>query len=124
MRRLGSILLLVAAFAPVAAATAEPPQTTRTLVIYGDEPCPESKGDEIVVCARRPETERYRIPRELRDKGRPPSEIAWATRNEALDEEQRTARPGSCSVVGSWGQSGCWQQMLRQWYAERRARSR
>jgi hypothetical protein len=123
MRRPASIFLLIAAFSPTAAAS-EPPQTTKTFVVYGDEPCPQSKGDEIVVCARRPETERYRIPKELRNKGRPPSEISWAARNEGLEEAQRTTRPGSCSTVGSWGQTGCWQQMLRQWYAERRARSR
>jgi hypothetical protein len=122
MNRPPAILLLLAACAPSAAA-AEPAQTTRSLVIYGDEPCPESTDEEIVVCARRPETERYRIPKELRNKGRPPSEISWASRSEALEDAQRETRPNSCSVVGTWGQSGCWQQMIRQWFAERRARN-
>ncbi|HEU0098541.1 MAG TPA: hypothetical protein VFQ67_07175 [Allosphingosinicella sp.] len=123
MRRWLAILVLAAACAPSAVA-AEPAQTTRSLVIYGDEPCPESTDEEIVVCARRPETERYRIPKELRGRGDRPSETSWAARNEALDEAQRTTRPNSCSTVGTWGQTGCWQQMIRQWFAERRSRSR
>ena len=45
-----------------------PPPRVSTLVVYGNDPCPRSKDDEIVVCARQPESERYRIPRELRKK--------------------------------------------------------
>jgi hypothetical protein len=41
-----------------------------------------------------------------------------------LEEVQRDTRPDSCSVVGSWGQSGCTQQMFRQWRADRRERAR
>ncbi|MFN3593030.1 MAG: hypothetical protein ACK4TG_12710, partial [Thermaurantiacus sp.] len=33
---------------------------TRTVLVYGDDPCPKSENpDEIIVCARRPEEERY-----------------------------------------------------------------
>ena len=44
-------------------AQAEPPQRITNLLVYGDDPCPKGEGDEIVVCARRPESERYRIPK-------------------------------------------------------------
>jgi hypothetical protein len=93
-----------------------------SVTVYGSDPCPNVAPDEIVVCARRPENERYRIPKELRHKGDRPSETSWASQFEGLDEGARDQRPNSCSTVGSYGQTGCYQQMLRQWYAERRAR--
>lgn len=104
-----------------AAETASPPQRMITLEVYGSDPCPVGEGDEIVVCARKPESERYRIPKPLReDKSRRPDEISWGARVADLEEANRPSMPGSCSVVGSGGQTGCFQQMLRQWFAERR----
>ena len=44
-----------------------PPQRTSVLYTFGDEPCPEPQGDEIIVCAQRPEGDRYRVPKELRE---------------------------------------------------------
>ena len=70
-----------------------------------------------------PEGERYRIPESLRRTGQR-REGAWTSHAMELEEVQRDTRPDSCSVVGSWGQSGCTQQMIRQWRAERRARER
>src|SRR4028119_292566 len=85
----------------------EPPERTTTIVVYGGEACPKpSDEEEIVVCARRPERERYRIPKELRGKGDPLSETAWGSRNELLEEAARGNLPGRCSTVGSYGQSG------------------
>ncbi|MBX3561175.1 MAG: hypothetical protein KF780_05120 [Sphingomonas sp.] len=102
-----------------------PPERESSVVVYGDDPCPAPAADagedaEIVVCARRPEEERYRIPAPLRQTA--PAEVAWGSRVEALEDASRDGRPDSCSVVGSYGQTGCMQQMIRQWYAERRAR--
>ena len=99
------------------------PDRTINLVIYGDDACPPSTDDEIVVCARRPESERYRIPKPLRER-ESSGDSSWAARNEELDEASRPSRPGSCSVVGSYGQSGCFQQMINQWFRERRASRR
>jgi hypothetical protein len=114
-------LLSVAAVIPSSALAFDPPPRQSTLVVYGDDPCPSSGADnEVVVCARRPEEERYRIPRRLRE--RQPIETSWASRVEGLDEESRPMRPNSCSVVGSNGFTGCTSQMIRQWYADRRAR--
>jgi hypothetical protein len=105
----------------------QPDQTVASreshVTVYGDDPCPTSSDDEIVVCGRRPEEERYRIPAPLRRSSRPP-ESSWTTSVAELEEAQRDTRPNSCSVVGTWGQSGCFQQMIRQWWAERRARAR
>ena len=113
-------LLGLAAFATPAFADG-PPGRQSTLVVYGNDPCPTTGPDnEVVVCARRPEEERYRIPRRLRERQR--TDTSWASRVEGLDEESRPMRPNSCSVVGSYGFTGCMSQMIRNWYAERRAR--
>jgi len=110
--------------AAAAGAAQEPPPRESSLVVYGDDPCPRSSEEEIVVCARRPEEERYRIPSQLRERTDRPAEISWGSRSEDLEQAQRDSRPNSCSVVGAAGQSGCRQEMLRQWYGERRFRRR
>jgi hypothetical protein len=100
----------------------EPPERSAAAIVYGNEACPEGEEGEIVVCARRPERERYRIPKELRGKGEPLSETAWGSRNELLEEAARVNLPGSCSTVGSYGQSGCQRQFVDQWYKEMRGK--
>lgn len=99
---------------------------TMTVTVYGNDPCPDTStsSNEIVVCARRPENDRYRIPKELRNRGDRPSETAWGSRVSGLEEASRQILPGSCSTVGSYGQTGCRQKMLSDWYAARRARSK
>ena len=111
---------LLAASAPTLAQ--EPPERSATAIVYGEEACPKAEDGEIVVCARRPERERYRIPKELRGKEEPPSETAWGSRNALLEEAARVNLPGSCSTVGSYGQSGCQRQFVDQWYKEMRGK--
>lgn len=100
-----------------------PPERETSLIVYGGDPCPPAEDGEIVVCAREPEGDRYRIPEELRRSSKPP-ELGGISRIEALEESQRDTRPGSCSVVGSFGHTGCTQELIRQWQADRRARRR
>ena len=50
------------------------------IIVYGTDPCPRSTDDEVVVCARKPESERYRIPEALRVGGSLQSRTAWAER--------------------------------------------
>jgi hypothetical protein len=119
-----AILLFDAGLAAPAAAHDElqtrAPQRETNLVVYGEDPCPEpADEEEIVVCARRPEQERYRVPAPLR-RGEQLRETAWSSRAADLEEAQRDTRPDSCSVVGSFGQSGCTQQLLRAWRDQRR----
>jgi hypothetical protein len=123
MRRFAAAVAATAFLLPPAAA-AQAPGRTMEVVVYGNDPCPDrgTASDEIVVCARRPENERYRIPKELRHKGDALSETAWGSRVAGLEEASRPTMPGSCSAVGSYGQTGCTQQMISQWYAARRAR--
>ena len=116
------LLLFAAVSGDGVAETPTPmPQRQRTLVVYGDDPCPPSHDNDVVVCARRPEEERYRIPAPLR-RGNRRGEMSWTAQNAELEDAQRDSRPNGCSVVGSFGQSGCTQAMIRQWWAERRAR--
>jgi len=112
--------LLLSNGLPAYAQSPEPGRTIN-LMVYGDDACPEPESeDEIVVCARQPEGERYRIPRRFRDRSDRPLEISWGARASELDDAQRDTRPNSCSVVGSFGQTGCTEAMIRQWYRERR----
>lgn len=122
MRPLVSSLALALCIGSPAAAQDEPPEREETLVVYGDDPCPQSADpDEVVVCARRPEEERYRIPEPLR-RDRQPTAPSWTSQVEALEDAQRDSRPDSCSVVGDHGQSGCTQELIRRWRQERRQR--
>jgi len=100
------------------------PQAQRTinLLVYGNDACPKGGEGEIVVCGRRPESERYRIPKELRERGKRGGEMSWKSRVEDLEAASRPSMPGSCSTSGSFGQSGCHYQMMQQWFNDRRAR--
>jgi hypothetical protein len=87
------------------------------LIVYGNDPCPVSKGDEITVCARKPEGERFRIPEPLRGIDRPTSE-AWNNKVLAYETVGRFGT-NSCSPVGAGGFTGCTQQMIQKARAER-----
>ncbi len=114
-------LMLVPLFPTAATAQAEPPpERIINLLVYGDDPCPKSEGDEIVVCARRPEAERYRIPKKLREKPAQAGGPGWASQVANMEQVQRSTLPNSCSVNGSNGFTGCTAKMLQQWFAERR----
>jgi hypothetical protein len=125
-----AILIGSAAFAAFLSAAGIQAQTTATesqervarLVVYGNDPCPRGTGDEIVICARKPEAERYRIPETLRDEAVTPSpkSESWASRAQSL-EYVGNGGIQSCSTVGPGGSTGCWNQLLRQWRQDRRA---
>lgn len=89
------------------------------VIVYGDDPCPRGSADEIVVCARRSENDRYRIPEPLRgiDPNNPENQ-AWAARAEQLEYVGRSGI-GSCSPSGIGGATGCFNDLIRQAYAER-----
>ena len=91
-----------------------------TLLVFGNDPCPRSSDTEIVVCARLPENERYRIPKRLRGKKAEPAQESWANTARQLEYVSRIGTPNSCSPVGSAGQTGCYQQFLRVARDERR----
>ena len=106
--------LPAAAQAPVAAAG----ERINTIIIYGDDVCPPSKGDEITVCARKAEAERFRIPAPLRETPSTKTE-AWAQRVLAYETVGRDGI-NSCSPVGPGGALGCTQKLIRNAYAEKK----
>ena len=125
--KLALLLPLLLAAAPAAAAPAadDPPPKVSTLLVFGNDPCPRSKDDEIIVCARQPESERYRIPKQLRKK--PKTDAAsqsWVSRARTLDMVSQKGLPNSCSPQGSNGQTGCMRQFFEAARAEREAMKR
>jgi hypothetical protein len=122
---LAGSLLTVPAFAqprtPVPDAAEGPPQRMASLIVFGNDPCPRSSGDEIIVCARLPESERYRLPKRFRGKREnAPAVESWSNRVATLESVSRAGTPNSCSPVGSGGQTGCYSQFLRQAREEQR----
>ncbi|WP_211051150.1 hypothetical protein [Parasphingorhabdus halotolerans] len=89
------------------------------LVIYGDDPCPQSTEGEIVVCARKDESERYRIPETLRggELGEAKNQ-AWSERVKSYEYVGKSGT-NSCSPTGAGGFTGCTQKLLSQAYAEK-----
>lgn len=87
------------------------------VIIFGDDECPQSTEDTITVCARLDESERYRIPPNLRTSNSPENE-SWTQRALAL-EAVGDFGPLSCTPVGAGGDLGCTVKMIQQAYAER-----
>ncbi|WP_164155879.1 hypothetical protein [Sandarakinorhabdus rubra] len=143
MRRLTAVLVLVAA-APLGAQqqpanpTTAPPRPSmlkpsdlpsgdgsqprqRLVTVFGNEECPKpSSADEVVVCARLPESEVYRIPEPLR---KAQTRQSVLTQNRALLLGSGTGGAGnsigSCSVVGPGGMTGCNQRQAEAWAQDR-----
>ena len=101
-------------------ATAQSSEKVTRVIVYGRDACPRGTGDEVVICGRRPESERYRIPEALREPSDNPENESWAVRARSLEYVGRTGTQ-SCSTVGPGGFTGCWEQMMRQAREERRA---
>lgn len=127
VRAVASILLLgsmpVPADAQQGMIGARPSEKIRQVIVYGRDPCPRGRGDEIVICARRPNSERYRIPRAQRDRTPARGGTSWAARARSLEYVGRTGIQ-SCSTVGPGGHTGCWEQMMRAAREEREAAAR
>jgi hypothetical protein len=88
------------------------------LIIYGDDKCPESTGDEIVVCARMDEADRFRIPSSLRGDPNDPRNQAVSERIKAY-EYVGASGTMSCSPSGAGGFTGCGLKAIDQAYAEK-----
>lgn len=120
-----ALLSLSAALPGVASAQGQGaeagPDKIRQVIVYGEDPCPSSsEGGEITVCARLPDKERYRIPKELRDDPNSPQLQSWMNRAESIEYVGR-AGTDSCSPVGAGGATGCFQKLARNARAERKA---
>jgi len=110
---LGLLAALAALPAPLPAQVGQ-----KVLIIYGNDKCPTNKaGEEVVVCARRPESERYRIPSELREG------TAGSSNNGAAVSAMATggtAGSSTCSNIGGGGGSNCFANQMRAAKAEKR----
>jgi hypothetical protein len=108
---------------PPPAADADTSQPRQRLVtVFGTEECPKpTSPDEVVVCARLPDSEIYRIPERLRraDNNR----VSPFQANRALLLGDATGGAGgsigSCSAVGSGGMIGCSQRQVDAWAQDR-----
>jgi len=86
--------------------------TQAEVIVYGSDPCPRSTESEVVVCSRRPESERYRLPKNQQLQGSRQQRQSWARQSEALTTVGNTGT-GSCSAVGPGGHTGCLVQEIK-----------
>jgi hypothetical protein len=104
---------------PVASDGTQPRQ--RLVTVFGSEPCPKpSSADEVVVCARLPEAEIYRIPEPLR-RAENRQSVLQRNRSLLLGDGAGAAGGsiGSCSAVGPGGFTGCSQRQVDAWASDR-----
>jgi hypothetical protein len=114
---LSAALAATIAIAAPAAAQDAAGDKVNQLIIYGEDTCPQST-TEITVCARKPETERYRIPEMFRGAESPQNE-AWTNKVLAYETVGRSGTQ-SCSPVGGGGWTGCANQLINAAYQEKR----
>lgn len=110
------VLGIALAAMPVAAQDAD--EKVNQLIVYGDDPCPASTDGTITVCARKGESERYRVPEVLRGNPDGVANEAWTERVLAYETVGDTGIQ-SCTPVGSGGATGCTAKLINQAYAER-----
>jgi len=88
--------------------TTQPRQ--KLVTVFGSDACPKSSDpNEIVVCTRRPDEERYRLPPALRTADGKAQSPFSKNRKLLLGDSTGGAGGGigSCSAVGPGGASGC-----------------
>lgn len=92
--------------------------------LYGPEAkCPtDQQGNEITVCVRRPASEQYRIPKDLREGSIKPQYESFAVRQKALDSVAGSGI-NSCSPIGAGGQTGCSIAEFQAYRADKKARA-
>ncbi len=109
---------LLASFSGGASAQDDGGDRVNTVIVYGDDECQPSATDELVICVRMDEAERYRIPEALRQSDSPANE-SWSNRVQSF-EAVGDFGPLSCSPVGAGGELGCLAKIIEAAYAERR----
>ena len=125
MNRLKTAAALIVAtsaltLAPSASAQDKAGDKVNQVIVYGDDPCPQSD-DEIVICGRFDEDERYRIPKTLRDNPNEAKNQSWGERAKSFEYVGKSGTQ-SCSATGAGGFTGCFSQLSSQFRAERQQR--
>ncbi len=109
-------LLIAALLALPVPAFAQAVANERVLTIFGADTCPRD-----TICIVAPESERYRIPKNLRNSGPiAPQNQSWAARAGRIDSVGRSGT-GSCSPAGAGGWTGCYLEQMKAARAERKA---
>jgi|KBSSwiStaDraftv2_1062776.scaffolds.fasta_scaffold19106_4 hypothetical protein len=111
--------VIISGIASLPATPASAQGAGRVLDIFGDEKCPQSNGEEIVVCRRLPMTEKYRIPKDLREAAKEGGPENWTSKYGSL-EYVGSSGTDSCSPEGGGGWTGCWSKMMRAARADRK----
>ncbi|KTE14099.1 hypothetical protein [Sphingopyxis sp. H115] len=117
------VLILAGSAAALPVAAQEAPADVdkiNQVIVYGDDRCEQSSPDEIVVCNRLPESERYRVPPMLRGNPLDVRNEAWANKVVALERVGRFGTD-SCSPTGLGGFTGCTQALVAGARAEQKA---
>jgi hypothetical protein len=125
LKKIAILAALAAAPALIPCAQAQSAAQNSVLVIYGDDKCPtNTDGEEIVVCQRLDEAERFRIPKTLREQaGRPQANESWAVRSQDALTTGNFGT-GSCTTVGASGSTGCFVQQATAAKKETQARKK
>ena len=114
---LAAVTAALAAVPHLAAAQEQGGDKVNTVILYGEDKCPQSTEGVINVCAHLPESERYRIPEVLRESSSPQNE-SWT--NKVLSYEAvGNFGPLSCTPYGAGGELGCTAKMIEAAYAEK-----
>ena len=113
-----ALMLSMSAQVQQAEGPTAPDEKINQLIVYGDDACPVSTGDEIVVCARMDEADRYRIPSSLRTD---PNDSRNQATSERIKSYEYVAASGtmSCSPSGAGGFTGCGLAEIDKAYAEK-----
>jgi hypothetical protein len=117
LRHIALAAALIAVGAIAAPVAAQDEARVNQLIIYGEDECPQSTEGEITVCARLDESERYRIPPDLRQSSDPANQ-PWAARVKSF-EAVGAFGPLSCTPTGLGGELGCTAKMIEAAYEER-----
>jgi hypothetical protein len=88
-------------------------QATGEVVVFGNDPCPRSSDSQVYVCTRRPEQDRYRLPKDQQLQGTRQQRQSWANKSRALNRVGATGI-NSCSAVGPGGHTGCLVEEIKQ----------
>lgn len=114
-------LLIVAGAAIAGLMSFAPPLAAQTLdndkvlIVYGNDACPAG-----TICVRKGESERFRIPKELRQTAPSAHNERWADRARSF-QDVGASGTGSCTSTGQGGWTGCWAKQMRDAKAERQA---
>ena len=88
-------------------------QRIAEIIVFGNDPCPRSTDDEVVVCTRVEDRYRYRMPEAYRPSGTYQQRQAWANKARSIERLGRTGIQ-SCSPVAPAGYTGCMEQMINE----------